>query len=629
MTDDAFADAFADHVKLLNDVKEIDYFAAGASKSVVGLKPFKRAFRKARQRKIHAYDLETTNIAEGTPLPLYLTAYGDDGAYKVSRIIERSSLSLLHAIEETMLTDTNVGCIFAAWNGNRYDIDFVCMALKLNTRWRIEPSMTRSKVVRAVRIVDRENPKRTWSFLDGMAMTGLDSARTPLRTFIEKYAPEYPKLTMDFDAVTFDPHNPEHVAYADRDSEALYYALKRCNEIIKKLTGGNGLQTTMGRLAISYFQSKLPEGVKVWRAPDRVQKILHRQAKRGGYVWIDRQYDGPVWGYDINQAYAAAMRDCQLPCGSLVHTKEYVPGKCGLYRVRLSRYTPSRLPLYIKDAETGAARYTNGKTTPEETYLLSNEIEHARRDMWDVEIIDGDYWEESFNFAEAVNELEALRFTDPDGPSGALGTMVKQVGNNGYGKFLEELDGSEYVIATEAPDGFALYQPDTYSDVYFKIGEPQERPYHRPQIGCFITAHVRIAIREAALPAQRDFLYADTDGLKFTKPVRHLDIDPRRYGAWKAEIANKRAILIAKKVYFVADDKPTFHAKGLRVRELTVDDMENWFKGEAPTQRQLQRQSFVAVMGGQSMFRYLNRRGTDITKSKTVRLTNDKRFKPT
>ena len=133
-------------------------------------------------------------------------------------------------------------------------------------------------------------------------------------------------------------------------------------------------------------------------------------------------------------------------------------------------------------------------------------------------------------------------------------------------------------------------------------------------------------VRKAACHAPRHFIYADTDCVVFSKKVHHLDIDPRRYGAWKWESDGTKFYFIAKKVYFgdpeKPDGKPTKHAKGLRVRELEKEQFEKWIAGAPPEQTQTQRRNFLKVIAGQAMFADMERKGTDPAKSKTVSLVN-------
>jgi hypothetical protein len=121
-----------------------------------------------------------------------------------------------------------------------------------------------------------------------------------------------------------------------------------------------------------------------------------------------------------------------------------------------------------------------------------------------------------------------------------------------------------------------------------------------------------MVVRRAALRAPHAFLYADTDCVVFSEDVTaKMDIDARRYGAWKIEESGSEYRLIAKKVYQnVATGKG--NAKGLNVRRLTPTDFKDWYEGKEPVQEQIQRNNFVKVMSGEEMFKKQIRRGTEI-----------------
>jgi hypothetical protein len=226
--------------------------------------------------------------------------------------------------------------------------------------------------------------------------------------------------------------------------------------------------------------------------------------------------------------------------------------------------------------------------------------------------------------ANWVEKLEELRASDPAGPSGALGTMVKAVGNNAYGKTLEQHEGIELVMAESCPDGYKPYriEDNAYDSVFFRFTDDErERDYHRPQIGAFVTAHVRMVVRRAALVNPDEFVYADTDCVAFTVPAHELDIHQIRYGAWKQETNGEPHIVLGKKAYATADGT-TIRCKGLNVKRLTIEDMELWRDGQPPAQEQVQRVSFMKVMAGRAMFRDQVRHGTDFHSLKTVTLAD-------
>lgn len=577
--------------------------------------------------KLIAYDLETSRIEKGTPELLYITAYGDDN-YCLSVSIQGKKKDkdkiFCALLESYLLTKENDKAQFVAWNGNKYDGYFVVKALLESDRWHIQPYMTASKALRGFKVKEKrlEHMKYrqkllSFEFLDGMAMTGV---QCKLEKFLKTFAPDYSKLKApDFEqGQEFNSKNPQHVKYAERDSEGLYHAMKKVSVIIHDLTDRE-LKPTVGNLAIHYFMDNVPKDVELKTPHGRVAELLHGPLKRGGYCWAAKQYQGPAWKYDINQAYAAAMRDAKLPCGDTIHTNDYENDKPGIYSVIISKKKKTRVPFYYKDQD-GIGKFTTGLKA--KCWLTTIEIEHLKQDGWQVEVITGYYWSEHFNMEHFVNKLEKLRSTDKDGPSGPLGTMVKALGNNAYGKTLEQLWDNEFILAKEKPDGYELFDSFDKDAKYIFARERKsfDKKYHLPQIGAFITAHVRCVVREHAVYDEDHFLYADTDCIAFSRKARHLHLDPTRYGSWKVENAGDTFIIIGKKAYWCEDG--TTKAKGMMVRHLTKQHYIDWLKGKIPEQDQLQRQNILKFLSGRDMFNMLRRKGTDISKLKAVKVEN-------
>ena len=167
----------------------------------------------------------------------------------------------------------------------------------------------------------------------------------------------------------------------------------------------------------------------------------------------------------------------------------------------------------------------------------------------------------------------------------------------------EQLDGLDIVMANERPDGYSHYQADDpkLECLWFKLETPQFRDYHRPQVGAFITAYIRMVVRRAALQNQRAWIYADTDCVMFSEPVYTLDCDARRYGAWKVESEGAQMLIITDKVYYDLD-KDAGHAKGMNIARLSREAFERWFAGAPPSQTQTQRANFVKTILGEPMF---------------------------
>jgi len=555
----------------------------------------RRRESRAREKPIIAYDLETTRIQAGSPKPLYITGYGAD--FNVSMRVE-NIVHLCEILEQRFLIPELKGMRFVAWNGNNFDVYLIAAALLHSKRFTLRPYLTGSNNLRGLRVDEMIGGKKiSWEFLDGIAMTGLIGVK--LAKFLEIFAPDFGKLKgPDFEREDFNALNPDHVRYAERDSEGLFHGLARAQAIVME-TFGLPLYPTIGNTGIRIFQRNMPMLACVWEPNLFVTDVIRKFVMRGGYCQIARQYEGATWKYDLNQAYAAAMRDCQLPGGSLVqHNRVHPYAKAAIYRVK-GTCQGGRVPFYYRNASQEAI-FSPDEIT--DTWITSVEYDQLLSEGWNLEISDGFFWTETFTMRAFVDRLETLRMNAPGGPSGAQGTMVKAVGNHSYGKTVEQLKGMEVVLARECPEGFNPLQSedDLLQNCWFRFEQPVPRDYHQPQIGAFITAHVRMVLRRAILQDVDAWIYADTDCAVFSRPIV-LPIHLSKYGYWKLEVDGLDYRYIAPKVYASFDGK-TKRAKGLHNDKLTSQDFIEWLAGRPPVQKQVQKQNFMLVMQGGDMF---------------------------
>lgn len=585
---------------------------AGKKYRIRTKRPLKRRQVRSRLKPMIAYDLETTRITEGTPEPLYITWFGENcqGALKVTSLKHLGEIIIAR-----LLVPELKGTRFVAWNGNNFDVYLVAAALLEFPDYVLRPYLTRSKNLRGLRVTATQSngdKPLSWEFLDGMAMTGASAwPNKSLKFFLERFAPDYAKLPgPDFEREEFDAENPDHQAYAMRDSEGLWHGMQRANGIVMD-TFGVPLNPTIGNTGIRIFMRNMPQGIVVWEPPSSALQVIRDYVMRGGYCMAVRRFEGPVWKYDLNQAYAAAMRDCWLPAGRCIHTDHvHKFANAAIYRIE-ARNLRNRIPFYYRDNE-GDSVYGVREIT--DTWVTGEELQQLNREHWTLRVIEGWFWDEVFNMRDYVGQLEQLRSNAEGGPSGAIGLMVKAVGNNSYGKTIERLDGLELVLARDCPEGYFAYQEsdDLFQHIWAKISAPVPREYHQPQLGSFITAHVRMVMRRAILLNVDAWLYGDTDGLIFSEPVQELNLDAARYGFWKLEVAGELYRIINKKTYAkvgIGFDSPEKHAKGLNVKRLSDDDFRQWFAGTVPSQEQLQKQNFVKVMTGFDMFAKRVKRG--------------------
>lgn len=595
-----------------------------------GSKPLRRKEFRLRRRLLMAYDLETTRIKAGeTPRPLYLTAFGE--SFKVSVRLQPAGVTHLGGLlASRFLVPEFNRARFVAWNGNHFDAYLVAQALLGRDEYILRPYLTRSKNLRGMKVIQRDKWRDpvtgkekilSWEFLDGISMTGLIG--TPLKSYVDamtketkkgflaQFAPEYDwKGGPDFEREEFDARNPEHVRYAERDSEGLYYGLIAVENIVAEHFG-MALQPTIGNLGIKLWQMNMPLDATVWKPCFAALDAIRTQVLRGGYCYRNRRHDGPIWKYDLNQAYAAAMRDAKLPSGRMFWNANNQWREAGargalnpyastfIARVRGSK-PGNTVPFYCRSME-GEAIFATGELP--ETWITSIEYKQLQAEGWELQVAESYFWDEQFSMRAFVDRLEELRGNSPGGPGGSQGTVVKMIGTNAYGKTVERLDGIDLVMSLDCPDGYTHYQTenDKLQCVWYKFAEPVTREYHQPQLGAFISAHVRMVLRRAILQAPAAWLYADTDSVAFDRPVT-LPLDLKKYGLWKIEESGTEYYIIEKKVYARKDGKVK-HAKGLNVRKLTLADFKAWHEGRPPEQTQTQRNNFISFVAGGEMFK--------------------------
>lgn len=578
--------------------------------------------KQAKAAPLIAYDFETTRIRQGTPRPLYLTAYGENPAFHFDGPINDMQ-HLREILAHRFLTPDLKGARFVAWNANNFDAYFIAAALLENDDYVLRPYLTKNNALRGLKVIvkgDEEkepNAQTSWEFLDGMAMLGL--AGTSLAKFLATFAPEFQKLSgvINFEAEEFDASNPMHCAYAMRDSEGLYHAMHRAQSILLDVFN-QPLTVTLGNACIKIFKAHIPQGITVRNLPADALEVVRTYVMRGGFCYCAQRYHGPVWKYDLNQAYAAAMREATLPMGQAMHTAAGLHRFAKVYIAKVRATNPdNKIPFYYRTDISGRVKALFGMTEIFDTWLTSIEVAQLKAEGWRVQVMESWTFEGSFNMRDYVDKLERIRTTCEGGPSGPIGTVMKAVGNHSYGKTVEQLENIEFLIAKTCPPEFAPYYGDELTPVehvWFRFTDPREKDYHQPHIGAFITAHVRMVVRRAALKRPDAWLYADTDCVVFSEDATaDLDIDPKRYGAWKVEESGAVYRIIAKKIYQNVETGQG-HAKGLNVKRLTAQDFEAWFDGDAPTQDQIQRNNFVKVMAGAEMFRAQTRRGTSVEK---------------
>lgn len=567
-------------------------------------KPMSRmAPKKSAPAPIVAYDFETTRIPtrKGDLMrvkPLYITMHAEDWTYAKDLHGSYDEIASSFAEIWPKLAHNTLLC---AYNANRFDLRVLLQAL-LNSPFTVEPFVSKVSGLRGSLV--RLGRKRV-KLLDPIAMLGM---QCDLKTFVSVFAPEFPKGSIDFERVMFDVTNSRHVAYAKRDAECLYYALRRSQETVLGIVAQD-LAPTAGALAIRSFMSYMPRGVAVDALRPRHFDIVRKVVMRGGYVFA-RPYRGKLWTYDLNQAYAYAMRACDLPSGRALPARTEDLSTPGFWKVKLRRSSRAAAPYMVRACSPPyriIETYGEGCVT----WLTSDEIRLLRKHDWSIDCIEGFTFEGSFRMRTFVNRLESRRKAfAKDHP---VNVICKAIGCNAYGKTLQEPVAMRIVLARKPPKGAVpMVEADeegTPIPGFWMVPETRDtrRNYERPQIGAWITAFVRCVVYDTIMRDPDHFIKADTDSVSFTRKQNGIPLSKWRYGAWKCESAGDFHIVIAKKVYYSASK---IVAKGMRVKALTKRDFLRWERGIVPVQKQVQLVNFKASLA--PAWRVQKRRGTGV-----------------
>lgn len=378
---------------------------------------------------------------------------------------------------------------------------------------------------------------------------------SPLRALTLQLAPHLPKLDIGLSrGVTFDPADPEHVAYAKRDTIGLLAVLVAFRSITAERFGGTLPSWSAASTALRAWQQTLPPDVS-YSPGHHAADTLARAGYYGGMVHpgsIAPQTD--VATIDRNSMYPTVMREGGVPAGWSRPVREYVPGSPGFYMV--TAHVPEDTPftfLPYRDP-TGALAWPTGTF---DTVLSSIEIEAARARGMTIDVHRGSVWARlDYPFGAYVDQVEAMR-----AEGGALSVVGKLLGNGLYGKFGAKPTHDEWAIADECPGAGwwpAGADPDDPSldGLWHRGGVPIRAPYLLPHWAAWITAGARLSLLGAAEAIGADqVVYTDTDSV--TAPLTAIMaaaeagriVIGSRFGEWKLEAVWHSYRVSAPKVY--------------------------------------------------------------------------------
>lgn len=406
-----------------------------------------------------------------------------------------------------------------------------------------------------------------------------------LEKVAKAYCPHMPKLkeNINFETESFNPHNPEHVAYVFRDCDIVLSAYTTLHSHMVSVFGCD-IGVTAGSTSIKAFKTTIPEGHVYYRINEEADEFV-RKAYYGGLVIPGRQVGkrGETGSVDVNGAFAFQMVSHKFPVGSPTTTLEFNRTHTGFYHVRAT------VPMAVYDRlgfNPVPRRNSQGLDWPSgsfDTYLSSVEIEWCEKRGVTFEILSGMYWtreEPVFKaFIEKCQEYEIIE-------NGKYKPTVKGMRNANYGKYATQVMHSVLVYSKEdITQSQQTLIPLTVNDtgeiiegVY--LGEEKsDSEFMMPHWAALITAYQRLYLMdfiEEAYKRGAKNVYTDTDSLKCDLEVLLSMVADKtipigtHYGEFKLEEICKEFTVLGGKCYMGELDNGEIivKAKGIPTREL-------------------------------------------------------------
>lgn len=367
-----------------------------------------------------------------------------------------------------------------------------------------------------------------------------------LKNVSKVFAPEYQKLSIDFDEMDFDISNKDHIDYLIMDCLALKHSYINIRRLIHETFGVNAGYTT-SNTALRYWQTTLGKDDIFYTLSDEKDEFV-RKAYHGGFVYVSKvDLFENITVLDFNSMYPSVMRDTPMPLGNPVFTDRFEG--VGFYRVTVDD-TEAKFKFLTGYDDKGR----KGKLTGVfECYLCDLEYELALELGYKITVISGLVFPENKHiFGEFVDTCERLRLANN---KNSVGTTTKYIQNSLYGKFGTKKEKEKIVYMSEINYDLTPYlNPHTgehdglYIDIHEKLSD-----FCLPHFSAYITAGARVKLVRTMIKAGLDnVVYCDTDSL-FVTGAGYENLKGmlgNKYGELKIENVMSYVLIVAPKLYF-------------------------------------------------------------------------------
>lgn len=344
-----------------------------------------------------------------------------------------------------------------------------------------------------------------------------------LDKFAANFTPELPKGKIDFDAMPFDPKNPEHIAYSKRDAQALLACIIRFDDLLFEHFDIH-LRLTAAGTAMAGWLRTFGKDEKYYNS--KADETFIRSAYYGGLVFLtDTNRHENAVTYDIRSSYPSQMLNHDMPLGNPSRATKISRRFPGIYRVTVKAPAGLVVPILpVRDRH--GIQWPAGQF---ETIVTGAELFFAMKQGYEILAVhEGLVWHRTCRpFTRFIKKCVRIR---EQYAGTALELVAKQMQNSVYGRLAAKL--IRRVFYSRLPPGdIEGFEP---WGEFFIRDEKSEDIKRLPQWAVFITAFARLHLLGAAYHVgPENCLYGDTDSLTLKAGIE-LPIGPD-YGDWQLD----------------------------------------------------------------------------------------------
>ncbi len=496
----------------------------------------------------------------------YISYCDKNGAYGIA------SNDLTQFFIDRILIPENDKSIIYAHNGFGFDYK------RLDIRRLAEYGYT-GKIVRDknnnYKAIDLELGGDKWRLQDSLVKFPF----TTLKKLLATFAPEYSKLTLDFEHENFDSNNIDHVRYAIRDAEGLYKAIEKIDSLFQHhFNISFHASCTAPGLSFKAFETFCKENETDIPQPSQEHIEIFRESYFGGQTLaFDCNWHDEVMALDIHSSYGAAMLNNPMPSG-MSRTVSFRKSPTDLVPESLyyaEVFCPPEIKPILKSAIKKKDKIMRGNFAGHFSgWWYGLELNLAKKYGMFIEV------QKKVEFSESTSILQ--RFIEKILPlrevkKSAEDTLGKLLQNSLYGKFASESMDEDLIITTNPPEGAKSVidwsaeeidgEIDDTLDYLWEVENARnskEKPIHW---GAYITALARHKLNSAILLKPDAVLYCDTDSIFIESQYLPFfeSLIGEEYGEWGIE-SDKRGRFRAfgAKAYQIGTEKKN---KGIPRRE--------------------------------------------------------------